>query len=68
MGILLIGLNILGIFKYSISGYGILAHILWYLYYVFLLPLPVISLYIAENADRIEKENLSLGSRYLLIY
>ena len=61
MGILLIGLNILGIFKYSISGYVILAHILWYLYYVFLLPLPVISLYIAENADRIEKENLSLG-------
>ncbi|HZJ76243.1 MAG TPA: hypothetical protein VFC70_00915, partial [Oscillospiraceae bacterium] len=57
-GILLIGWIVLGLFKYSIYEYTYLAHISWYLYYLFLLPLPVVSLYIAENFDRVENSHI----------
>lgn len=61
VGVSLIGLIILGIYKYALFEYSLAAHISWYLYYVFLLIMPVASLYIAENADRIENEELSIG-------
>ncbi|MEG0663354.1 MAG: histidine kinase N-terminal 7TM domain-containing protein, partial [Anaerovoracaceae bacterium] len=59
-GVLLIGWIGLSIFKYSLFGYPVLERLCWYLFYFFMLPLPVLSLYIAQNADHTERNLLSL--------
>lgn len=53
-GLLLIGWISLGIFKYILFGYTPIAHISWYSYYIFSLSLPILSLIIAENSDRVD--------------
>ena len=59
-GALLIGWVVLFIFKYAIFGYPIIDIGAWYAYYLFELFLPVISLYIAENADKHEDSGTPL--------
>ena len=53
-GLLLIGWISLGIFKYILFGYTPIAHISWYSYYIFSLSLPILSLIIAENSDKVD--------------
>ncbi len=60
IGSLLISLILLGIFKYALFGYTPVAHGSWYLYYLFILPLPVVSLYIAENSDKLDTSSFPL--------
>lgn len=58
-GFILIGWISLGIFKYAIIGYSLLTHMSWYAFYLFFLPIPVISLYIGENSDKLTATSLS---------
>ncbi len=60
-GILIISWLILTIFKSAIYDNPLVERISWYLYYGFMLPIPVISLYIAENADRPMDRYISNG-------
>ncbi len=57
-GLLLIGWISLGIFKYILFGYTPIAHISWYSYYIFSLSLPILSLIIAENSDKVDDTNI----------
>ncbi len=62
-GILLIGWISLGIFKYSLHGYPPAAHFSWYAYYIFSLSLPIVSLFIAENSDKVDGSQIPLWLR-----
>ncbi len=56
---LLIGWCGLTLFKYSLKDQYHLIRICWYLYYCFILSLPLLSLYIAQNVDNYESSYLS---------
>jgi len=53
-GILLMGWISLSVLKYSFYPHPLAERYMWYFYYAFILSLPILSLYVAVNADNAE--------------
>ncbi len=59
-GILLLGWISVSLFRYSLFLHPEAERYSWYFYYAFILSLPIVSLYVAVNADKAEDSHIPL--------